>query len=316
MRANAVKLLYCLIEDGDHSTFEDHVNKKCIATLVEIIKTSENEEEKAAAMGVISRLPQNPQTSQDLSDCGTLEVIFECLKNLHVSHEKDLIENAAVALCRFTASSNLEWQKRVAEAEIIPVLVKLLSSGTPSTKINAAISLKQLSESSRNSTIPVKTNRILGCCFSPAENICSVHSGICSIEPSFCLIEARAVGPLVTLLGETDPQVCEASLDAILTLIEGVQLQNGCKALEEAGAMAPIIKLLNSSSIGLQETTLGALGRIFRVVEYKNKYGKSAQMALVDITQRGSSNTKSLAAKILAQLNVLDEQSSYFDGNV
>ncbi|XP_057774193.1 U-box domain-containing protein 43-like [Salvia miltiorrhiza] len=309
VRANAVKLLCYLTEDGDHQTFEEHVNRRCITTLIRIIKTSDSEDEKAAAMGIISRLPHNSQMSQDLSQCGALEVIFDCLKN-----EKEVVENAAEALCRFTATSNLEQQKRVAEAGIIPVLVKLLASGAPPTKRNAAISLKQLSESSSKLTIPVKTNSLLSCCFAPSEGICAVHLGICSTETSFCLLEAGAVRPLVMLLGEQDASACEASLDAILTLIEGVQLQNGCKVLEEAGAIVPIIKLLTSSCSSLQEKTLGALQRIFRLVDFKTKYGKSAQMSLVDITQRGSSTTKSLAAKILAQLNVLNEQSSFFDG--
>lgn len=312
VRANAVKLFYYLTEDGDHPTFEEHVNTRCITTLVKIIKTSNSEDEKAAAMGIISRLPHN---SQDLLECGALEVIFDCLKNTQASHAKEVVGNCAEALNRFTVPSNIEWQKRVAEAGIIPVLVKLLASGTPFEKRNAAISLKQLSESSGNLSIPLKTSRLLGCCFAPSEDICSVHGGICSIETSFCLLEARAVRPLMMLLGEQDPQACEASLDAILTLIESLQLQSGCKVLEEAGAIVPIIKLLNSPCSSLQEKTLGALQRIFRIVENKTKYGKSAQMSLVDITQRGSSNTKSMAAKILAQLNVLNEQSSFFDGN-
>lgn len=315
VRANAVKLFYYLTEDGDHPTFEEHVNMRCITTLVKIIKTSNSEDEKAAAMGIISRLPHNSQMSQELLECGALEVIFDCLKNTHASHAKEVVGNAAEALSRFTVPSNLEWQKKVAEAGIIPVLVKLLASGTPFEKRNAAISLKQLSESSSNLSIPVKTSRLLRCCFAPSEEICTVHNGICSIETSFCLLEARAVRPLMMLLGEPDPRACEASLDAILTLIESLQLQSGCKVLEEAGAIVPIIKLLNSPCSSLQEKTLGALQRIFRIIEYQTKYGKSAQMSLVDITQRGSSNTKSMAAKILAQLNVLKEQSSFFDGN-
>ncbi|KAG6429446.1 hypothetical protein SASPL_107497 [Salvia splendens] len=315
VRANAVKLLYYLTEDGYHPTFEEHVNRRCITTLVKIINTSDCKDEKAATMGVISRLPHNPQMSQDLSECGALEVIFDCLRNVRAAHEKEVVENAAEALCRFTVPSNLEWQKRVAEAGIVPVLVKLLASGAPPTKRNAAISLKQLSESSSSLTTPVKTNGFLSCCFAPSgEGICPVHTGICSTETSFCLLEAGAVRPLVMVLGEQDAPACEASLDAILTLIEGVQLQNGCKVLEDAGAVVLIIKLLNSSCSSLQEKTLGALQRIFRLVDFKTKYGKSAQMSLVDITQRGSSSTKSLAAKILAQLNVLNEQSSFFDG--
>ncbi|KAL8534612.1 hypothetical protein ACS0TY_010578 [Phlomoides rotata] len=314
VRASAVKLLYYLTEDGDHPTFTAHLNKKCLSTLVKIIKNCGNEDEKSAAMGIISRLPHNSDMSQNLLESGALEVINDCLK---LRNEKVVIENAVDALCRFTAPSNIPCQKKVAEAGMIPVLVDLLASGTPLTKRNAAISLKQLSESSSYLIIPMRRSRLLNCCFASSENECLVHMGMCSIESSFCLLEANAVRPLVVVLGEEgDADVCEASLDAVLTLIDGVYLQKGCKVLEEAGAIPPIIKMLNSSSTTLQEKTLGALQRIFRLVEFKAKYGKSAQISLVDITQRGSSNAKSLAAKILAQLNVLNEQSSFFDGNV
>ncbi|KAL8050726.1 hypothetical protein ABFX02_06G099400 [Erythranthe guttata] len=317
VRAAAVKLLYRLTQDGDHTTFLDHVNKKCTENLVKIIETSKNEEEAAAAMGVISHLPRNLQISEHLLDSGGLEVIFDCLnyKNTHTPHVKELVENAAEALSRFTVSTNPMWQKRVAEAGMIPVLVKLLSTGPPLAKSHAAVSLKQFSESSGSLSSPVKMGGVLGCCFgSPPANVCQIHGGVCSTESSFCLLEAGAVGPLVAVLGENDDlRVCEASLDAILTLIDGVQLQSGCKVLDEGGALVQMIKILNCSCTNeLQEKMLGALQRIFRLVEYKTKYGKSAQMSLVDITQRGSSGAKSLAAKILVQLNVLNEQSTFF----
>ncbi|PIN21407.1 Chaperone-dependent E3 ubiquitin protein ligase (contains TPR repeats) [Handroanthus impetiginosus] len=318
VRANAVKLFYYLTEDGDHATFSEHVNKKCITCLLKIIKTSDNEDETAAAFGIISHLPQNPQISENLLECGTLEVIFDCLtsRNVHSSQENTIVESASKALCRFTLPSHIEIQKRVAEAGMIPILVKLLESGSPLTKRNAAISLKQFSESSRELSVPVRRSHILGCCMRSPEPKCPVHSGICTIESSFCLLEAKAVRPLVVVLEEPDDEACKASLDAILTLIDGLQLQSGCKILEEAGAVPPIIKFLNSSCVDLQEKALRALQRIFRMIEYKTKHGKSAQTLLVDITQRGSRDTKSLAAKILAQLNVLNEQSSFFSGAV
>ncbi|KAG6752644.1 hypothetical protein POTOM_042669 [Populus tomentosa] len=123
---------------------------------------------------------------------------------------------------------------------------------------------------------------------------------------------ANALEPLVRMLGEADLGVCEASLDALLTLIDGQKLQSGSKVLAEANAIVQIIKLLSSPSARVQEKTLGALERIFLLFEFKHKYGNSAKMSLVDITQRGSSSMKSQAAKLLAQLNVLNEQSSYF----
>ncbi|OMO87901.1 Armadillo [Corchorus capsularis] len=314
VRASAVKLFCCLTVDGDDITFQEHVNQRCIDTLLRIIKSSTDEEETASAMGIISNLPKDIQITQWLLDSGALDIIFASLTdgNRNAPHKKQEIESAVRALCRFTVSENREWQKKVAEAGFIPVLVQLLVSGTSLTKQNAAISLKQFSESSSALSRPVKKSSPFICCLAATETGCAVHQGICTVESSFCILEANAVEPLVRILGEGDFGACEASLDTLLTLISDERLQNGCKVLDKSNAISPIIRLLSSTSTILQEKTLKALERIFRLVEMKHKYATLAQMPLVDITQRGSGGMKSLAAKVLAQLNVLGEQSSYF----
>ena len=175
-----------------------------------------------------------------------------------------------------------------------------------------AQSLAQFSKSSFKLSRPIPKRKGLWCFSAPADIDCMVHGGICSVKSSFCLLEANAVGPLTRILGESDPGVCEASLDALLTLIEGERLQNGSKVLSEANAIPQIIRYLGSPSPGLQEKSLHALERIFRLVEYKQMYGASAQMPLVDLTQRGNGSVRSMSARILAHLNVLHDQSSYF----
>ncbi|MFS8027378.1 hypothetical protein Hanom_Chr16g01498031 [Helianthus anomalus] len=183
-------------------------------------------------------------------------------------------------------------QKKVAETGVIPLLVQLLEVGTSLTKRKASISLGQLSKSSFELSHAIP-RRGLFKCFSPqSEPACPVHQGICTVETSFCLVEADAVSPLVRLLAE--------------------RLPYGSKVLAEAEALHPIIKLLNCPSSSLQEKVLNALERIFCLLDMKQKYGHLAQMALVDLTQRGNNVTKSLAARILGQLNVLRDQSSYF----
>ncbi|KAJ6418857.1 hypothetical protein OIU84_002101 [Salix udensis] len=311
VRANAMKLFCCLTEDGDNTIILEHVGQRCIETLLEVIKESTDGEEIAAAMGIISNLPDDPNITLWLVDSEAVQVISTCLTDgsRNASHRKKITENAIKTLCRFT--ENLEWQKRVAMAGIIPELVQLLVSGTALMKQSAAISLKQLSESSSSLSCPVKKHGLFSCFAAPVRS-CPVHLGICTVESSFCILEANALEPLVRMLGEDDHGVCEASLDALLTLIDGQKLQSGSKVLAEANAIVQIMKLLSSSSARVQEKTLGALERIFRIVEFKQKYGNSAKMSLVDITQRGSSSMKSQAAKILAQLNVLNEQSTYF----
>nr|GMC58187.1 U-box domain-containing protein 44-like [Ipomoea batatas] len=311
VRANAVKLFYCLTEDGDDGTFSKHVNDKCIGTLVGIMKTSDEEEEIAATLGIISNLPKESKISLHLHEAGALQAILDCLNN-HASKRTEIVENATAALCRFALPVHPEWQKEVAEAGAIPVLVNLLESGNSLTKKHVAILLKQFSERSSGLSTPVRQGWGIVCCFSSNLPKCPLHSGYCTIESSYCLLEANAPRPLAKVLEEPDAAASEASLDALLTLIEGEQLQNGCKVLAEAKAITPIIKMLSSDSSRLQEKALRASEKIFRVLELKQKYGSSAQMPLVEIAQKGSGDMKSLAGRVLAHLNLLPEQSSFF----
>ncbi|KAE8725356.1 U-box domain-containing protein 44, putative isoform 3 [Hibiscus syriacus] len=314
VRSSAVKLFYCLTVDGDDISFQDHVGQRCIQTLLKIINTSTDEEESNAAMGIISNLPNNIQITQWLLDSGALDTIFAFITdgNQNALNKKHGIEDAAKALCRFTVATNKEWQRKVAESGFIRVLVLLLVSGTPLTKQYAAVSLKQFSESSASMSQPLKKTIAFICCFASSETGCQVHRGICKVESSFCILEANAVDPLVRILEDGDIGACEASLDALLTLIDNERLQSGSKVLDKVNAIPPIIKLLSSTSTKLQEKALDALERIFRLPEMKQRYATLAQMPIVDITQRGSSGIRSMAAKVLAQLNVLGEQSSYF----
>ncbi|KAG5558892.1 hypothetical protein RHGRI_008741 [Rhododendron griersonianum] len=316
LRASAVKLFHCLTQDCDNNSFLEHVTQRCMETLLKIAKTSNDTEEIASAIGVISNLPRDSQVTEWLLNSNTLQVIFTFLAtgNTYSSNQKEVVENSATALCRFTVPTNHEWQKKVAEARFIPLLVDLLVSGTSLTKKSVAISLKQLSESSSALSTPSKKKKVVfGCCLgSPDPGCCPVHSGICTPESSFCLLECDAIRPLVSVLEERDTGASEASLDALLTLIEGEQLQKGSKVLDEANAIGSIVKLLSSDSPQLQEKALKALERVFRLLDFKQKYGPSAQLPLVDITQRGTSNMKSTAAKTLAHLNVIHDQSSFF----
>ncbi|KAL0379361.1 UNVERIFIED_CONTAM: U-box domain-containing protein 44 [Sesamum angustifolium] len=204
-----------------------------------------------------------------------------------------------------------EW---LLQSENLPKIFSFLPDdvGTSLTIRRAAISLAQLSGSSPMLSRQIPKHQGFWCFSALPEEACPVHQGICTVESSFCLVEAGAIPPLIRVLRKPEPDVCEAALDALLTLINGEMLQNGCKVLAEANGMPVIIKLISSPSSSLQEKVLNSLQRIFHLVEYKQKYGASAQMPLVDLTQRRDSSLKSLAAKVLAQLNVLHNQSSYF----
>lgn len=314
LRASAVKLFSCLAESCDEDAVLKHVNQKCIETLLQMLKSSSDKEEIVSAMGIIRYLPKVQQITQWLYDAGALSIICKYVQD---GTDKDLqksklVENSVGALCRFTVPTNLEWQKSAAEIGIITVLVQLLESGTAQTKQLAALSLTQFSKSSNELSNPMPKRKGFWCFSAQTEAGCLVHGGVCIVESSFCLLEADAVGALAKTLGDSDLGVCENSLDALLTLIDGEKLQSGSKVLADENVIPLIIRFLGSPSPGLQEKSLNALERIFRLLEFKQKYGASAQMPLVDLTQRGNGSIKSLAARILAHLNVLHDQSSYF----
>ncbi|XP_071710315.1 U-box domain-containing protein 44-like [Rutidosis leptorrhynchoides] len=313
VRSNAVKLFCTLAKDGDDETFVEHVGPKCIETLLRIINTSDNNEESVAATEIISNLPRTTLMTRSILDAGALDVIISILSNRSQKTEL-MIESVSGALTRFTVSTNQELQKQAAETGIIPVLIQLLHSGSSLTKKNIAISLGQFSESSNSLSRPHTEPKFsfFSCCLASNDTSCTVHSGPCTIETTFCLVEANAINALAKGLDEPDFRACEACLNALLTLVNDEQLQKGSKVLEEGGVILKMVKLLSSPSVRLQEKALVALERLFRLAEYKLKYKTLAQMPLVEITQRGSSGMKSLAAKILSHLNVLHEQSSFF----
>lgn len=314
VRRNALKLLCCLVEDGDKDAIREQVNQNCIETLFSVIKSSNDDEDIASAiLGTISYLPEGPQNTQWLLDVGALDVVSSFLlqRGTRYTTKHQVIENAVGAICQFSIPEMPESQKRAAEVGIIPVLVQLLTSGTTLTKQRAAISLHHFSVSSPGLTRRTRQNRGFFCFSAPQEANCKVHGGICSIESSFCLVEADAVEPLVKVLAESDSKASEAALDALLTLVKDELLQSGSKVLDEANAIPHIIKCLSSPSLRLQAKALNALERIFRQFEFIKKYGVPAHMPLVDIMQRGSSDMKSLAARVLAHLDQLPEQSSF-----
>lgn len=315
VRANAVDLFCCLTEDGNDKEIIDRMGQQSIETLINIIQSSTDVEEVAAAMRVISNLTQASQLTKSLLRADELpdQIITACRDELKKFEpvNKYFIESAVGSLCHFTIPTNRKSQKKVVDAGVIPLLVQLLELGTSLTKRKAALSLGQLSKSSLKLSRPIRPLVGIFTCFSfQSKSRCPVHQGICSVKTSFCLVEANAVSPSVKLLRDHDFDVCEASLDALLTLIEDESLPYGSKVLADADAMHSIIKLLNSTSSSLQEKVLNALERIFSLVNFRQKWGSSVQMRLVDITQRGNDRTKTLATRILTQLNVLHDQSS------
>lgn len=316
VRLYALKLLQSLTQDGGGDMLARELGQKSLESFAKLLDTSSVEDEKIAVMGILNNIPiDNTQVTVLMMEAELLPLILSffqrSMNNLLTSRK--LLENATGVLVRFTLPSDLLLQQYITENGVFPILLHLLASGTPLMKCRAAISLGQLSESTVKLTSPVKRLTWWFRCFaSSREDCCKVHGGICSAQKSFCLVEAGAIPVLIQTLEEKAEGADEASLGALATLLYDEFWENGADAIAAAKGVGPVIRLLTIGSSRVQETAVWMLERIFRKERYKLKYGNTAQMPLISLTQDGTNKTRHYAAKILAHLNILHDQSSYF----
>jgi HEAT repeat protein len=320
VRVNAVKLLYSLSQDGMGKELVEHIGENHIRAFVSLINCS-REDEKAAAAGIISNLPYNDsQVTEMLYVANALPALVELLRvggesvSSSRTYRYRLMEAAARAMVRFTLPLDVRMQRLAVEQDVMPLLVRVLSRGSHLAKKEAAIVLSQLSENSKKLSTP-PDSRAKWCCFSFSQpgSVCIVHQGHCSVRGSFCLIHAEAIDPLVRLLGEDDDEAQEAALSALSTLIkDDLDMEKGMQVIDEVQGLKAIVRLLAVGNHSVKEKACWMLERFFRFEKYSSSYGAQAQMPLIDLAQRGTLGTKSLAAKCLAHLKVLPNQSTYF----
>lgn len=320
VRVNAVTLLWYLSGDGNGKEMAEHFGGTCIQALVHLLNDSPRDEEKAAVAGIIGNLPaSDAKLTQLLLEADALPTISNLLSvRRNRSSSRDvrnlLLENSASAIIRFSWAHDVRLQKLAAELDVVPKLVQLLVVGTPLAKQRAAFALSQFSENSGRLSVPIPNSSPFwcGCIASSPDMGCRVHGGLCSVQTSFCLIAGDAVGPLVQTLEEREGGAAEAALGALMTLVHDDVWECGVHAIAEAQGINPIVRALTVGSPGSKEKGVWILERIFRIEKYRMLYGSSAQMPLIDLTQKGSNTLKPAAARILAHLNVLHNQSTYF----
>ncbi|KAL7238208.1 hypothetical protein ACSBR2_004329 [Camellia fascicularis] len=315
IRTGALELIYTLSKDlpGEltEQLGETHLN-----LLISIISSATSETEKAAAVGILSNLPVSDKKSRDiLKRANLLPILIPMLSSALVTSATPttcwLAESIAGVFIRLTVPSDRKLQLLSAEQGMIPLLVKLLSNGSPMAKSRAAISLAQLSQNSFSLRKSRTTSRWL--CVPPsADAFCDVHDGRCSVKGTFCLVKAGAVSILVQILQGNDREADEGVLSALSTLLQDEIWENGSNCIAKTSGVQAIVKVLEQGTVKSQEKALWILERIFRVEAHRVQYGASAQAVLIDLAQNGDPKLKPTIAKLLAQLELLQLQSSYF----
>ncbi|XP_010938607.1 U-box domain-containing protein 44 [Elaeis guineensis] len=314
IRNFALKLLFNLSKDFAGELIEQ-LGETHLNILVNIISTSTSDSEKAAAVGILSSLPVNDKkATETLTRLNLLPVLISLL-GVSISASSTptrrwLLESIAGVMIRFTVPWDKKLQKVSAAHGVIPCLVKLLSSGSVIAKSRAATSLAQLSQNSL-ALCKVKSSRWL-CLPPPSERFCEVHKDNCIVKNTFCLVKAGALSPLVQILEGKEREADEAVLSALATLMHDELWENGSTALDKAAGIQALIRILGVGSLKSQEKAIWMLERIFRLPTYREQYGEAAQNMLIDLAQKGDPTLKPMIAKILAHLQLLLMQSSYF----
>ncbi|WOK99086.1 U-box domain-containing protein 44-like [Canna indica] len=316
IRVASVNLLFHMSKDFDPAgeCFEQ-LGEAHLKTLVSIISSSVSENEKSAAVGILSNLPVNDKKVTEILIRENLLPFLITLLGVTMAGSLDptkllLLESIAGVMIRFTVPSDKKLQRISASHGVISCLLKLLSCGSVVAKSKAAISLGQLSQNTL-ALSKVKSNRWL--CVSPSsETFCNIHKGTCVVKNSFCLIKAGAVCPLVQVLEGKEREADEAVLDALATLLQDEIWEDGSNAVERASGVPALVRVLEVGSLKAQEKAIWMLERIFRLEAHREQYGEAAQVVLIDLTQKGDSTLKPMIAKILAHLQLLQMQSSYF----
>ncbi|MCD7449727.1 hypothetical protein HAX54_001294 [Datura stramonium] len=315
IRNGALNLIYVLSNDMQGGELMEQLEETHLNTLINIVSSSSTkDDEKAAAVGILSNFPVTDKNVTDMfMRANLVPILVSILTSSTPTTPHLLAENVAAVLIRFTLPSDKKLQHFSAENGVINVLVKLLRCGSIVAKCRAATSLAQLSQNSvalRKS----RKSRWFSCGPPhPTDAFCQVHDGHCSTRSTFCLVKAGAVPPLVQTLQGNEREADEAALSCLATLLQDEIWENGSNFLVKMSSVQPIIKILEEGmSLKAQERSLWILERIFRVEAYRVEYGESAQVVLIDIAQNGDSLLKPTVAKLLAQLELLQFQSSYF----
>ncbi|MBA0571049.1 hypothetical protein Golob_004645 [Gossypium lobatum] len=310
IRTGALDLLYTLSqhlpEELTEQLGESHLN-----TIVNIISSSALETDKAAAVGILSNIPIcNKKATEVLKKSNLLPILISMMNSSSSMMSNSLAEGVAGVLIRFTVPSDKKLQLLAAQSEAIPLLVKLLSCGSLVAKCRAAAALAQLSQ---NSVSLRKSKKKSWFCVPPsAAAFCNVHDGYCIVNNTFCLVKAGAIPPLIQILEGKEREADEAVLNAMATLLQDEIWENGSDYIAKNAGVEAIIKIMETASVKAQEKALWILERVFGVEELRVKYGESAQVVLIDLAQKGDPSLKSTTAKLLAQLELLQFQSSYF----
>ncbi|KAG8072224.1 hypothetical protein GUJ93_ZPchr0006g45949 [Zizania palustris] len=302
-------------------------------------------ERHAAAVTLLSRLPyRNVSLNLALVQEGAVPVILSGIEQVRSGsartcrHDVPYMEGLVGALVRLTATLyNPEVLKAAMDHNFAAVLSGLLAGASGSGEVQrlASVGLENLSYQSIKLSRPppddeprqkkktilkrLKDARVHNHnSKNPKPNVCPVHRGVCSSATTFCLLEAGAVEGLLVCLENDDPQVVDAALGALCTLVDDmVDVDRGVAALAELDVARRVLAVLR------QHRENALWHKCFTLVESLLVHGddrcvkevtgdRMLPTALVSAFHRGDATAKQAAESILRRLHKMPDFSATY----
>ncbi|URD92416.1 U-box domain-containing protein 42 [Musa troglodytarum] len=334
----AAKLLTALSSHIGHSIAEGLCKTKGQPEgLIKSYDIDQITKKHAMSVNLIAKLPhKNLTLNLSLLHRGTVPAIISRMQGIlrgetrTTRYTRCYLEGLVGVLVRFTATLVDQEILQMARGQnLTSVFTELLvrTAGSNEVQRLAAAALENLSSQSvhlsRPPEVPIPSRRRFSSkTFSSSSQeakksqrvqLCPVHKGACSSSTTFCLLESGAVERLLGCLEQKNPEVVEAALSAIGTLLdEMVDVEESVRVLGEGDALSFVLGALR------EHREEGVRQKCFLVIErFLTSGGDSVvgeiaddrmvRAALVTAVHKGSGSTKKMAENILRYLNnVLD----------
>eukprot|EP00268_Persea_americana_P045944 TRINITY_DN47093_c0_g1_i1.p2 TRINITY_DN47093_c0_g1~~TRINITY_DN47093_c0_g1_i1.p2 ORF type:complete len:517 (+),score=114.98 TRINITY_DN47093_c0_g1_i1:2095-3645(+) len=336
-----LKLIYCIAEEHPDGIPLPPLPAKemAINALVRIFTHSPEVEDRSIAAGIMSRLPLEDTTVDDiLYQSEALKAIREVICTEDGMHFAPtpielLQENALAALLRFAEPNKPKLRKQLSDLELYPSLVQVLTNGSSCAKQRSATVLARLSQptvesatdsdvvrgaADKKSLTPLMfLARLLpmsaGCCNSASlsswSSPCSVHGSACSSRQTFCLVKSDAVRPLVQTLSEKD--AAEAALLALETLLKDqTTLSSAASTIAESQGVAAILEVLEKGALPAKEKALDLFQILYQHTNLSQQQFRRSERILIQLLDDEALKKK--AALVLSDMDIISKQSSFF----
>ncbi|XP_024018286.1 putative U-box domain-containing protein 42 [Morus notabilis] len=297
-------------------------------------------EKQAISAKFIAKLPQQHLTlNLALLSKNTVPTILQTINQIQKigtrssRHTSSYLEGLVGILVRFTTTLFDPQILFLARSHNFTAVFTELLVKTSSDEVQrlSAIGLENLSSESINLSKPpeVKKTKLLRMFSAPKflspgssrrkkTAVCPVHGGACSSENTFCLVDAKAVERLLACLDHENPEVVEAVLSAICTLLDDkVDVEKSVSILNGVDALQHVLNVVKEhTQEGLRQKSFWMIEKFLMKGGDKSisdiSKDRLLPSTLVSAFHHGNGNTRQMAEKILRHLNKMPTSTTSY----